>query len=181
MIRAFPSQEVTTKPFLDILCAMREVVKRFLDDSGIPYRWVDHEAVFTVNESLDAIKDKEPVKNLLLKSKSGRYYLIIMSGLNTLDMKHLAKRLNTGKLHMASSDDLKTLLGVNPGSVSLFSLLNDSDSLVELLFEERLLKASELGFHPNDNTATIFIDTSYLQQIVEGLNHPMLLVNLERE
>jgi Ala-tRNA(Pro) deacylase len=160
---------------------MRESIKHFLDESNIPYRWIDHEAVFTVNESLNVVKDDVPIKNLLLKSKSGYYYLIIMSGLNKLDMKYLAKKLNTSKLSFASSDDLKRLLGVNPGSVSIFGLLNDPDNVVELLFEERLLEAVELGFHPNDNTATIFISTNYLQQITKKLGHPMQLVNLHSE
>jgi Ala-tRNA(Pro) deacylase len=157
---------------------MKEIVRRFLDELDIPYKWIDHEPVFTVNESLGAIKDDEPIKNLLLKSKSGHYYLVIMSGQDRLDMNYLAKKLNTGKLRFTSSDDLKRLLGVNPGSVSLFGLLNDRDSVVELVLEERLLETNKLGFHPNDNTATIFISTKYLQQITKKLAHPIQLVKL---
>lgn len=157
---------------------MKTQIKHFLDDVGIPYRWVDHAAVYTVEESLKLIDDKEPIKNLLLQDKSGQYFLVIMSGANRLDTKDLAKKLNTNKLRFATARDLKELMGVEPGSVSLFGLLNDTNSQVRLVVEGRLLEVQELGFHPNDNTATLFMSPAHLRKVAHRLNHDMILVNL---
>ncbi len=59
---------------------MKLRVKKLLEELGLPYRWVEHEAVYTVEASLRLIEDKEPIKNLLLQDKSGHYFLVIMSG-----------------------------------------------------------------------------------------------------
>jgi Ala-tRNA(Pro) deacylase len=157
---------------------MKLEVKSLLKDLGIPYRWVDHHAVYTVEESLKQIEDKEPIKNLLLQDKSGRYFLVIMSGEKRLDMKNLATKLNSRKLQFANAERLKDCLGVEPGAVSLFGLMNDEESKVTLVIEGRLLSVDELGFHPNDNTATLFIDPRHFKTIAMKLGHEMIVVDL---
>jgi Ala-tRNA(Pro) deacylase len=157
---------------------MKTTIKEFLDELAIPYKWVDHEAVYTVAQSLGVLDEKTPVKNLLLQNKLGDYFLIIMPGAERLDMKLLAQKLNTSKLRFASADDLMQLLGVTPGSVSLFGLLHDTNNQVQLVIERSLLEADELGFHPNDNTATIFISPANLGHIAHRLDHTVRSVSL---
>lgn len=157
---------------------MKYKVKNFLQDLEIPYRWVDHEAVFTVEQSLKQIEDKVPIKNLLLQDKSEKYFLVIMSGEKKLDMKKLAAELDSRKLQFANSEKLRDYLGVEPGSVSLFGLMNDKEGNVSLVVEARLLEVDELGFHPNDNTATLFVRPCHLQTIATRLEHEMIVVTL---
>ena len=157
---------------------MKAAIKALLEELDVPYRWVDHEAVYTVEQSLGVLEDKTPIKNLLLQNKTGEYFLVIMPGTERLDMKLLAQKLNTSKLRFAGADDLMKLLGVTPGSVSLFGLLHDTDNQVQLVVDERLLKADELGFHPNNNTATIFLSPIHLEQIARRLGHTVRPINL---
>jgi Ala-tRNA(Pro) deacylase len=157
---------------------MKTTIKELLEELAIPYKWVDHEAVYTVAQSLGVLDEKTPVKNLLLQNKAGDYFLIIMPGAERLDMKLLAQKLDTSKLQFASADDLMKLLGVAPGSVSLFGLLHDTNNQVQLVVESSLLEADELGFHPNDNTATIFISPANLGHIAHRLDHTVRSVSL---
>lgn len=157
---------------------MKSEVKSLLKDLEIPYRWVDHDAVYTLEESLKLIEDKEPIKNLLLQDKSGKYFLVIMSGRKRLDMKSLAIKLNSRELRFANAEKLKDCLGVEPGAVSLFGLMNDKENKVNLVIEGRLLNVDELGFHPNDNTATLFIDPRHFKTIATRLDHGMIVVDL---
>lgn len=144
----------------------------FLDQLGISYRWVDHPAVFTVEESKQHVKDKVPIKNLLLQEKgNGRKYLVIMQGDTRLDMKELTARLGTKKLQFASADTLQATLGVTPGAVSVFGLLHDGSKDVEVIIDESLPQQTELGFHPNVNTATIFMPGSALLEIIKSTDH----------
>lgn len=157
---------------------MKNKVKLFLEGIEIPYRWVDHPAVFTVEDAEKHVEDKHPIKNLFIKNKSGQYYLVIMSGVKRLDTKLLAQKLNSQKLSFASPERLKELLNLTPGSVSLFGLMNDSENKVQLVIERDLLNADELGFHPNDNTATVFVNTKDLNKIVEKLKHSIILIDI---
>ncbi|MBI2798272.1 hypothetical protein HYX70_03170 [Candidatus Saccharibacteria bacterium] len=82
---------------------MKKEITEFLDPN-IKYRWLDHPAVFTVAESMRHIKDKTPVKNLLLKEKgSDRKLLVIMSGEQRLDMKALAAEIDTKNCTLQTS------------------------------------------------------------------------------
>ncbi len=146
----------------------KDLVIKTLDELHITYRWVDHPAVFTVAESVQLIKGKKPIKNLLLKEKGGdRKVLVIMAGDQKLDTKMVAQKLNSRKLHFADSETLLATLGVSPGAVSVFGLLNKGAMGVEVVLDKRLLDEKELGFHPNENTATIFIPSSALIDILK--------------
>ena len=148
-----------------------EIVK-LLTAIAIPYRRVEHPAVFTVEESKLHLEDKTPVKNLLLSEEKGdRLVLVIMSGDERLDTKTLANTLGCKKLQFAKSDVLLETLGVTPGSVSVFSVLNDTANKVEVVIDEKLVGEQEIGFHPNDNTITYFIPGHSIKTVLEIMNH----------
>jgi len=145
-------------------------IMEFLTQLGVNYRVVEHEPVFTVRESGQVLAEKTPVKNLLIEDiSSSKACLVIMSGNDRLDMKHLASQLVVKKLRFSKPDRLMDLLGVTPGSVSLFSLLNAEPGTVELIVDKKLLSAHELGFHPNDNRSTIFIPAKDLVLVARNL------------
>jgi Ala-tRNA(Pro) deacylase len=149
-----------------------EKVKQVLTELGTPYRWVDHPPVYTVEEAMRHLPDKTPVKNLLLQEKGGgRKILVVMAGNERLDIKIVAKEFGTRKLQFADAGVLKQTLGVEPGSVSLFSLLYDGAAGVDVAMDNALLQSEELGFHPNINTATIFIPGNSIRKFVTATGH----------
>jgi len=97
-------------------------------------------------------------KNIFLRNHKGnRHYLVILEHLAQLNMRDLEKRLRQGKLTFASDVRLKNYLGVEPGSVSPFGLINDSGHHVHLFIDEKLKESERLTFHPNINTASLVI------------------------
>jgi len=145
-------------------------VIELLEKLRISYRIVEHEPVFTVQESSQLLAEKTPVKNLLLEDvASDKAFLVIMSGTDRLDTKNLSSQLGVKKLRFAKPDRLMALLGVTPGSVSLFSLLNAEPGTVELIVDKKLLSAEELGFHPNDNRSTIFLSVENVFNVIEKI------------
>lgn len=157
---------------------MSEVAK-FLHRIQVSFTPVTHRAVYTVEESLGEFEEKTPVKNLFIQDDKGkRQYLVVMPGMKRLDLKSLAAKLGEKKLRFCSEKKLLTMLGVTPGSVSLFSLLHDNSHHVKLLFDKELLTSSELGFHPNINTATYFIQTKDLVTIFEALHQDYEVIEI---
>lgn len=135
---------------------------------GIPFEVTEHEAVYTM-EDLAQVPLAHPeaeAKNLFVRDdKKQHYYLITVPGDKRVDLKLFQKQQGLRKLSFGSSDDLTALLGLTPGAVTPLGLLNDADHRVELYldksFENRLI-----SIHPNDNTATVCLQTDDLVQIL---------------
>lgn len=146
-------------------------IYKILKQANIPYTLENHEAVFTVAESLGHLGDKIPVKNLfLVEEKAGRCVLIIMKGDERLDTKKLALDIGFKKLQFAKPALLLEKLHVTPGSVSLFSIFGKNDSNILLAIDNRLQGQKELGFHPNDNTKTIYITSDDMEKLLDHAN-----------
>jgi len=97
-------------------------------------------------------------KNIFFRNHKGdRHYLVILEHLRQLDIHDLEKRLRQGKLTFASDQRLKKFLGVEPGSVSPFGLINDRERHVHLFIDEKLGEFERLAFHPNVNTASVVV------------------------
>jgi Ala-tRNA(Pro) deacylase len=101
-----------------------------------------------------------------------------MDGHARLDLKSLAQMLKSRKLTFASPEVMKKTLGVVPGAVSIFGLLHDSSSEVEVVIDEILLAEKELGFHPNKNTSTVFIPGKEIVKIFKHTGHKSHILNL---
>lgn len=150
-------------------------VETLLKKANIPYRVQEHEAVYTVSESSRVLPEKTPVKSLLLTEYRGaRVFMIAMRGDVRLDLKKLAEQLAVKRLKFVNAEHVEQYVGVKPGSVSIFGLLNDTDGKVEALVDEELLTADEVGFHPNVNTATIYVAPKYLEKIINKMNHEVM-------
>lgn len=145
----------------------------------IPHRHITHEAVFSVEESLDLLVDKTPLKNLFLKEeKADTTFLVVMAGEQKLNTRQLARKIGAKNLRFAGPELLQEKLGVTPGSVSLFSLLHPDSHEVKLIVDEAIIAEPELGFHPNDNTQTIFIPGSAIEQFVKHTGHDYEIMKL---
>jgi Ala-tRNA(Pro) deacylase len=131
-----------------------------LDLLSIQYEYHEHPPVATIEDAITHWKDYKAgrCKNIFLRNHKGdRHYLVILEHLALLNIKDLEQRLRQGKLTFASDQRLFKYLGVQPGSVSPFGLINDKEKHVHLFIDIKLPDFERLAFHPNINTATLVI------------------------
>ena len=127
---------------------------------SIQFEYHEHPPVATIDDAKIHWEnyDSGRCKNIFLRNHKGdRHYLVILEYLRQLNMKDLEKRLKQGKLTFASDQRLKKYLGVEPGSVSPFGLINDTGKHVHLFIDQKLNDYERLTFHPNINTASLVI------------------------
>jgi Ala-tRNA(Pro) deacylase len=131
-----------------------------LDALGVPYVRHEHPPVATVEEAEKhwaGLKGTH-CKNLFLRNyKGNHHYLVIASVTRGIDLKRLNALLGEDRLSFASAERLKRWLGVEPGSVSPFGLINDATHHVQVVCDQALRSSAAVGFHPNVNTATLEI------------------------
>jgi Ala-tRNA(Pro) deacylase len=136
-----------------------------LEKLSISFEYYEHPPLATIEDAIIHWKDFNSgrCKNIFFRNHKGnRHYLVIMEHLRQLDIHDLEKRLRQGKLTFASDKRLKKYLGVEPGSVSPFGLINDREKHVHLFIDEKLDEFERLAFHPNINTASIIVSKSDL-------------------
>ena len=138
-----------------------------LDRLQISYEYHEHPPLATIDDAKLHWKDYNSgrCKNIFVRNHKGdRHYLIILEHLAQLNIRDLEKRLKQGKLTFASDQRLMNHLGLEPGSVSPFGLINDIHNHVHLFIDERLNEFDRLAFHPNVNTASIVVSkTDFLK------------------
>ena len=139
---------------------MKEKVFECLAKAGLPYRVIKHAPVHHVGDEPPELVGLPSTKCLLLTDpKTDRAYLVAMRGDERLDLKKLAAVLRTGRLKFVQFDDVERVIGVLPGSVSVFAVCGGKKT-VEIVFDAALLDQAEIGFHPNVNTATVIMQPS---------------------
>ena len=159
----------------------KQLVYDKLSEMKIPYNAIEHEAVFTIEEmkKLDFPEGCAVAKNLFLRDAKGkRHFLLATHHDQSIDLKSLGEKFGSTKLSFASDERLSKYLGVTKGAVSPLGLLNDSESAVEFYIDEALRSCNMLGVHPNDNTATVFIDCSDLIKLIQSTNHKVNFLKL---
>jgi len=153
--------------------AGRQALFARLEELGIAAITVEHEPVFTVAQSQD-LRDGLPgahTKNLFLADKDGRALLVVAKDDTRVDLKSLAQRLGLGRLSFGKPELLLALLGVTPGSVTPFALINDSQARVAVVVDAALLDFAEVNFHPLENTATTRIASADLMRFIRACGH----------
>lgn len=154
-----------------------------LEQLGIATRTVEHEAVFTV-EQAQAIRgelsDGAHIKNLFLRNKKGRMWLVVLAEDTPLDLKALGATLGSGRLSFASPERLDKHLGVSPGAVNPFAICNDEEGLVILVLDRSLQDEQALWCHPLRNDMTTRIATADLLRFASAMDHPVEFVSLPR-
>ena len=150
-----------------------------LDRIGVEHRTLEHEAVFRVGEGLE-IKAALPgghTKNLFLKDAKGQLWLISALGETTIDLKALPAAIGAARLSFGGEEALFEALGVRPGSVTLFALINDPAHRVRLVLDQALMDHALVNFHPLANTATTAISTAGMMRFLEALGVVPLIVD----
>ena len=133
-----------------------------LKELGIGYDYLEHPAAPTIELAMQYCNhvDSTHCKNLFLRNHKGnQHYLVIFHCERSLAVHELEQRLKQGKLSFASERRMEKYLGLKPGSVSPFGLLNDTGHHVYVFLDENLKEARKLSFHPNDNRASLAIRT----------------------
>lgn len=141
------------------------------DALGVRHTTTRHRPVFTVEEGAD-LKAQMPgghSKNLFLKDKKGALYLLCALGDTAIDLNAVSKLIGAGRFSFGSADLLMRHLGVTPGAVTLFALINDPDRHVKLLLDEGLFGYDLVNFHPLRNDATTAITPADMLKFIASL------------
>ena len=156
-----------------------ELLRR-LDTLGIAHRTLEHAAVFTVEEAkaLRGNLTGAHSKNLFLRDKKGAMWLLSCLADKTIDLRKLGEKLGARSLSFASRTRLTRYLGVIPGAVTPFAIINDPDAAVSVVLDRDLLTYKQLNFHPLDNTRTTTITADDLLRFLRALNHEPRLLDL---
>jgi Ala-tRNA(Pro) deacylase len=146
-----------------------------LDRLGIPHRTVKHPPLFTVEQSR-ALRGQIPgghTKNLFLRDKKHAIFLVVALESAEIDLKSLHRRLGAGgRFSFGSSDLMQEVLGVAPGAVTPFGVINDGAGRVTVVLDAPMMEHTTLNYHPLDNTMTTSIARDDLVKFLESTGHP---------
>lgn len=144
-----------------------------LDALGIAHHTTRHRPVFTVEEGAD-LKAKMPgghSKNLFLKDKKGALFLLSALGDSQIDLNRVSKLIGAGRFSFGSAELLMRHLGVTPGSVTLFALINDGAHRVRVILDEGFFAHALVNFHPLTNEATTAIAPADMLAFLAATGH----------
>lgn len=147
----------------------QQSVLAHLDAKGIPYRVIYHDPVYTIEEmeQLELNQYGEIAKNLFLRNSNGKtHFLVMLCHDKTVNLKELRKKLESSALSFASEERLQKYLGLTRGAVSPLGILNNHEKNVIAVFDNDLKKYEQIGVHPNDNTATLWLTLDDILRIV---------------
>ena len=154
---------------------------KLLENLAIDFEYHEHPPVATIEDARIHWKDLNSgrCKNIFFRNHKGdRHYLVILEHLRQLNIHDLEKRLKQGKLTFASDQRLKKYLGVEPGSVSPFGLINDTENHVHLFIDEKLNEFDRLAFHPNINTASLVILKTDFMKFLKTMGNSFEFIKL---
>jgi Ala-tRNA(Pro) deacylase len=154
---------------------------RRLDKLGIAHTTSEHPPVYTVEEA-ERYTGHIPgghCKNLFLKDKKGGLWLLICLNQRRIDINRLAKVLGCARLSFGRAELLEEVLGVAPGGVTPFALINDRDRRVQPLLDRAMLSYERLNYHPLTNAATTTIAAADLPRFIDACGHQPRILDLD--
>jgi len=161
-----------TDPALPTAASPEDLFARF-DALGIRFVTHEHPPLFTVEQS-KALRGELPgthCKNLFLRDKKGRMWLVVTFEDRTIDLKALGRSLGGVRLSFGSADRLMRALGVTPGAVTPFALINDREHLVTVILDSEMTQVDLLNYHPLSNTMTTAITPADLLTFIRDCGH----------
>ncbi|HZF32492.1 MAG TPA: prolyl-tRNA synthetase associated domain-containing protein [Candidatus Angelobacter sp.] len=151
-----------------------------LEGLGLRTRTVQHPPVFTVEEAR-ALRGDLPgahIKNLFLRNKKGEMWLVVAEESRPIDLKALGERLGAGRLSFGSPERLMSYLGVVPGAVTPFALINDREGQVKVAIDKAVLEQDPVNCHPLANDMTTAIAPQDLLAFIESSGHQPMILDL---
>jgi Ala-tRNA(Pro) deacylase len=144
-----------------------------LAELGIAHGTVEHAPVFTVEQAKAhrGVLPGHHIKNLFLLNKKEEMWLVVALEDRVIDLKQLGERLGAGRLSFGSPERLRTYLGVEPGSVTPFAVINDTEHRVNLMLDRGLGEGGPINAHPLTNTMTTAIAMVDLERFFAASGH----------
>lgn len=145
----------------------------FFDKLDIEHSTVSHPPLFTVEDGKEW-HDKIPglhCKNLFMKDKKGKLWLIVMPGDKRAHLKQLEKEIGSARLSFGKPALLAEIMGIKPGSVTPFALMNDKDRNLTVVLDKDMMAAESINFHPLKNEASTTIKSSDLLKFIKKLGY----------
>lgn len=158
----------------------KKEIYELLNEKGVSYTVSEHPAVYTIAEmdQLGVTAQGKVCKNLFLRDAKGRnHFLVTAPEDREINLRRLSDKIGSTRLGFASAERLMKYLGVRQGAVSPFGVLNDEECRVTLVADSALKRIGKVGVHPNDNTATVWIEFSDLQKIISGHGNKIIYVD----
>ena len=158
---------------------MEKKLLEWLTENKISYKLHCHKAVYTVDEAKVYTGNISGMhcKNLFLKySKTGTFYLVTLPAFKSIKILDLSKRIGLKKLSFAKPEDLKNILGLEPGSVSPLGMLNDMHNAVTYVIDKEVWEADIMCFHPNVNTETLEIPKGDFHRAINALGNKFTIM-----
>ena len=154
---------------------------QFLDGLGITHTTKEHAPVFTVAESV-ALRDEIPgghTKNLFVKDKKDNYFLMTVEEHATVDLKTIHSVIGAAsRVSFGRPEKLMEYLGVIPGAVTAFGIINDAGKSVKIIVDEALMQFDTINCHPLRNDATTSIGSKDLLRFIEATGHEPLVLKV---
>ncbi len=174
---------IRSRPEDDASRSFKELaVYDLLDSLSVPYDRADHEAAATMEDCLaiDRALGVTMCKNLFLTNRQQTaFYLLLMPGDKPFKTKDLSAQINSARLSFGSPELMEKMLGVLPGSATVFGLMNDNEKQVRLLIDADILKEEYIGCHPCVNTSSVKLKTSDLiQKVLPAIQYDYTVVHL---
>lgn len=147
---------------------------------GIEFTLHHHKAVFTVAEAETVERDITGVscRNLFLRDKKKNNFLVVLRSDTMVDIKKLQSLIGADKLSFGSADRLWEYLGVRPGSVCPYSIVNDTGHQVKIVLDKTMMQGSIVNYHPLLNTMTIGTTPDNLVKFIESTGHTPHIIDL---
>lgn len=155
----------------------KEELYELLDNLEIGYAVYNHKAVYTIEESQRLSIPGYHCKNLFLKNRKGnKHYLVIVQEERSIDLKVLSEKLGSTALSFASEERLYKYLGLKPGAVTPFGIINDKEKEIIVVIHEELEGKENICFHPNANDATISVSYDDLMKFINWNGNEHILI-----
>jgi len=167
---AFDSFDLPTRP---------EALLARLRDLGIEFTLYHHQAVFTVAESetLDAEIPGTHCRNLFLRDKKKNNFLVVLQNATEVEIKKLPPLIGSDRLSFGSAERLWEYLGVRPGSVCPYSVINDTENQVKLCLDKSMMETDIVNYHPLINAMTVGVKPADLIRFIESCGHNVHIVD----
>ena len=153
-----------------------------LDELGIEYERIDHEALYTIEacQGADEVLGIQICKNLFLcNSQKTKFYLLLMPGDKKFVTKEVSKQIGSARLSFGPENYMEEFLNITPGSVSVMGLMNDRENRIQLLIDRDLLEDDYIGCHPCINTSSLKLSMNdIINKLLPAMGHEPVYVSL---
>lgn len=158
-----------------------EKVQQLLEDIKVPYEVVEHPPATTTEQADRYIEGKQGVRTktlFLCNRKKTAVYLLIMDDGKRLDMKAFEQIIGVKGVKFGSEELLLSKMGLVPGTVSLFGLMNNQEKDIAIYLDREMLNEKIVTFHPNDNSKTLFITMEDMYRVIKTLGYEYTIIDL---